>query len=116
MISWIIGNAGMFIAGVVAILMALLGIQTKRVSTQKEKVSKTKAQLEYEKARVKRQQKVADTKDAILQKQKQQVKIKEENVVKIQKTEDLPHEEKIEEQQKIINNVTDLFNSRNTAK
>lgn len=96
--------------------MALLGIQTKRVSNQKAKVEEAKKQIAIEQARVKRQQKVADTKDAILEKQKQQVKIKEENVVKIGKTEDLPHEEKIKEQQKIINNVTDLFNSRNIAK
>lgn len=101
---------------ILGILASLFGLQTVRVNNAKKEVKKTKAQLEYEQARVKRQQKVADTKDAILEKQKQQVKIKEENVVKIGKTEDLPHEEKIEEQQKIINNVTDLFNSRNIAK
>ena len=46
-------------------------------------------------------------------------KLKEENVVKIGKTEDLPNDEKkkIEEQQKeIVDNLTDLFNSRNIAK
>ena len=107
---------GWIITSIIAILMALLGVQTKRVGTQKAKVEETKKQIAIEQARVKRQQKVADTKDAILEKQKQQVKIKEANVIEIGKTEGLPHEEKIEEQQKIINNVTDLFNSRNIAK
>jgi hypothetical protein len=52
----------------------------------------------------------------LLQKQKEQVKIKEENVVKIGKTEDLPHDEKVEEQQEIVDGITDLFNSRNIVK
>jgi len=107
---WTIGGA------VILLLLSLLGIQTKRVEKQKAKVAEAENQIAVEQARLKRQQQAADAKDLLLKKQKEQVKIKEENVVKIGKTEDLPHDEKIEEQQKIINDVTDLFNSRNIAK
>ena len=101
---------------IIGIIASLFGIQTARVSKAKKKTKEAEAQLVYEQARLKREQQAAKAKDALLVKQKEQVKIKEENVVKIQKTEELPHDEKIEEQQKIINDVTDLFNSRNVAK
>ena len=97
-------------------MASLFGIQTARVSKAKKKTKEAESQLVYEQARLKREQQAAKAKDALILKQKQQVKIKEENVVKIGKTEELPHDEKIEEQQKIIDNVTDLFNSRNIAK
>jgi len=101
---------------IIGIIASLFGIQTMRIEKAKKKTKEAESQLVYEQARLKRQQQAAEAKDLLLQKQKQQVKIKEENVVKINVSEDLPHEEKIEEQQEIINNVTDLFNSRNVAK
>ena len=58
---------------ILGILASLFGLQTARVSHAKKKTREAESQLEYEQARVKRQQKVADTKDAILEKQKQQV-------------------------------------------
>ena len=101
---------------ILGILASLFGIQTLRIDKAKKKTKEAENQLAVEQARLKRQQQAAEAKDLLLQKQKQQVKVKEENVVKIQKAEELPNEEKIKEQQKIIDNVTDLFNSRNIAK
>lgn len=101
---------------ILGILASLFGIQTFRIDKAKKKTKEAENQLAVEQARLKREQQAAKAKDALLVKQKQQVKIKEENVVKIGKTEDLPNDEKIEEQQEIVDNLTDLFNSRNTAK
>ncbi len=101
---------------IIGIIASLFGIQTFRIDKAKKKTKEAESQLVYEQARLKREQQATKAKDALLVKQKQQVKTKEENVVKIQKAEELPNEEKIEEQQKIIDNVTDLFNSRNIAK
>lgn len=107
---WTIGGA------VILLLLSLLGIQTKRVEKQKAKVAEAENQIAVEQARLKRQQQAAEAKDLLLQKQKEQAIVKEENVVKIGKTEELPNEEKIEEQQEIVDNLTNLFNSRNVAK
>ena len=101
---------------IIGIIASLFGIQTARVSKANKKTKEAESQLVYEQARLKREQQVAKAKDALILKQKQQVKVKEENVVKIQKAEELPNEEKIEEQQEIVDNLTNLFNSRNVAK
>ena len=101
---------------IIGIIASLFGIQTMRIEKAKKKTKEAESQLVYEQARLKRQQQAAEAKDLLLQKQKQQVKIKEENVVKIGKTEDLPNDEKIQEQQEIVDGITDLFNSRNIAK
>ena len=101
---------------IIGIIASLFGVQTMRIEKQKKKTKEAEAQLVYEQARLKREQQAAKAKDALILKQKQQVKIKEENVVKIGKTEDLPNDEKIQEQQEIVDGITDLFNSRNIAK
>ena len=101
---------------IIGIMASLFGIQTMRIEKAKKKTKEAENQLVYEQARLKREQQLAKAKDALLVKQKEQVKIKEENVVKIGKTEDLPNDEKIQEQQEIVDSITDLFNSRNIAK
>ncbi len=98
---------------IIGIIASLFGIQTARVSKAKKKTKEAESQLVYEQARLKREQQATKAKDLLLQKQKEQVKIKEENVVKINVSEDLPNDEKIQEQQEIVDNLTDLFNSRN---
>ena len=98
---------------IIGIIASLFGIQTMRIEKAKKKTKEAESQLVYEQARLKREQQATKAKDLLLQKQKEQVKIKEENIVKIGKTEDLPHDEKVEEQQEIVDNLTDLFNSRN---
>lgn len=98
---------------IIGIIASLLGLQTLRIDKAKKKTEEIEKKLVQEQVKLKKEQQVSKIKDEVLQKQKEQVKIKEENVAKIQKTEDLPHEEKIEEQQEIVDNLTDLFNSRN---
>ncbi len=98
---------------IIGIIASLFGIQTMRIEKAKKKTKEAEAQLVYEQARLKREQQLAKAKDALILKQKQQAVVKEENVVKIGKTEDLPNDEKIQEQQEIVDNLTDLFNSRN---
>ena len=97
----------------IGIIASLFGIQTMRIEKAKKKTKEAENQLAVEQARLKREQQVAKAKDALILKQKEQVKIKEENIVKIGKTEDLPNDEKIQEQQEIVDGITDLFNSRN---
>ena len=98
---------------IIGIIASLFGIQTMRIEKAKKKTKEAESQLVYEQARLKRQQQAAEAKDLLLQKQKQQAVVKEENVVKINVSEDLPNDEKVEEQQEIVDNLTDLFNSRN---
>ena len=98
---------------IIGIIASLFGIQTMRIEKAKKKTKEAENQLAVEQARLKREQQVAKAKDALILKQKEQVKIKEENIVKIGKTEDLPNDEKIQEQQEIVDGITDLFNSRN---
>ena len=98
---------------VIGIIASLFGIQTMRIEKAKKKTKEAENQLAVEQARLKREQQATKAKDALIVKQKQQVKIKEENIVKIGKTEDLPNDEKIQEQQEIVDGITDLFNSRN---
>ena len=79
---------------IIGIIASLFGIQTMRIEKAKKKTKEAESQLVYEQARLKREQQAAEAKDLLLQKQKEQVKVKEENIVKIGKTEELPNEEK----------------------
>ena len=81
---------------IIGIIASLFGIQTMRIEKAKKKTKEAESQLVYEQARLKREQQAAKAKDLLLQKEnkKSKSKLKEENVVKIGKTEDLPNDEK----------------------
>jgi hypothetical protein len=106
LITWIFGIILTLIAG-------WGGIQKAKAS----KATKAKEKAESERDVLIIKTKIDDTatkaKDDILAKQKQNAQDKQKTDQKISQAEEVPEDEKLEQQQEIIDNTTDLFNSRN---
>ena len=75
---------------IIGIIASLFGIQTMRIEKAKKKPRKPKANLSMKQGKVEREQQATKAKDLLLQKKTKRASQKEENVVKIGKTEDLP--------------------------
>ena len=95
-------------------LLLFLGIERRKNKKQREQLEEAENRILAANKHIKIQQATADTKNEILKTQAGNRKEKEEYEQEIRKAEtEEVLEEKSVKQEKVINSITDLFNSRN---
>lgn len=108
-LNWAIGTVGVLALGIIAWLKA----KAERAIKAKEKAQAERdaavQQADFHKAATK-------AKDSTLAKQKQNAKAKQDVDRQIKLAEEVPEDAKIEQQQQIIDDAANLFNSRNRPK